>query len=254
MFVLVSNTSLTLLWIVGLSFFYCKFCWRSGPEGTPYANGCFFFDLYLPNYPHQSPKVTFLTTGQGKVRFNPNLYNCGKVCLSLLGTWSGPGWESGKSTILQVLVSIQGLILVPDPYFNEPGYERSRNTIRGQKASDEYNTNIRRYTLQYAILEMVQRTAHSIQDSRHEHDVYPEFAQVILRHFAVKAAALEEQLQEWIRLDSSLSSLATQIRQHLAVIVQHYEQQQQQERQNSTKPAASRTTSKTPETIVLLDE
>lgn len=30
------------------------------------------------------------TTGGGKVRFNPNLYNNGKVCLSLLGTWSGP--------------------------------------------------------------------------------------------------------------------------------------------------------------------
>ena len=37
-----------------------------------------------------------------QVRFNPNLYNCGKVCLSLLGTWSGPGWVPGESTILQV--------------------------------------------------------------------------------------------------------------------------------------------------------
>lgn len=26
----------------------------------------------------------------------------GKVCLSLLGTWSGPGWIPGKSTLLQV--------------------------------------------------------------------------------------------------------------------------------------------------------
>ena len=44
---------------------------------------------------------------------------CGKVCLSLLGTWAGPGWNPAKSTLLQVLVSIQSLILVPDPYFNE---------------------------------------------------------------------------------------------------------------------------------------
>ena len=29
------------------------------------------------------------TTGGGTVRFNPNLYNSGKVCLSLLGTWPG---------------------------------------------------------------------------------------------------------------------------------------------------------------------
>ena len=26
----------------------------------------------------------------------------GKVCLSLLGTWQGPGWVAGKSTLLQV--------------------------------------------------------------------------------------------------------------------------------------------------------
>lgn len=49
--------------------------------------------------------------------------HAGKVCLSLLGTWAGPGWQPGKSTLLQVLVSIQSLIMVPDPYFNEPGYE-----------------------------------------------------------------------------------------------------------------------------------
>jgi ubiquitin-protein ligase len=35
-------------------------------------------------------------------RLNPNLYHDGKVCLSLLGTWSGPGWVPGQSTLLQV--------------------------------------------------------------------------------------------------------------------------------------------------------
>jgi hypothetical protein len=44
-----------------------------------------------------------------------------KVCLSLLGTWSGPGWISGQSTLLQVLISIQSLILCEEPYLNEPG-------------------------------------------------------------------------------------------------------------------------------------
>jgi baculoviral IAP repeat-containing protein 6 len=44
-------------------------------------------------------------TGGGAVRFNPNLYNCGKVCLSLLGTWTGKegeGWNAEVSTALQV--------------------------------------------------------------------------------------------------------------------------------------------------------
>ena len=52
--------------------------------------------------PSMMLQVQFLTTGAGRVRFNPNLYNCGKVCLSLLGTWSGPSWDPGTSTLLQV--------------------------------------------------------------------------------------------------------------------------------------------------------
>ncbi len=48
------------------------------------------------------PQVQSLTTGGGKVRFNPNLYDDGKVCLSLLGTWHGPSWDPAMSTILQV--------------------------------------------------------------------------------------------------------------------------------------------------------
>jgi hypothetical protein len=71
---------------------FCKFL-ISGPVDTPYEGGFFLFDMSLPmDYPASSPAVTFLTTGGGAVRFNPNLYNCGKVCLSLLGTWSGEAW------------------------------------------------------------------------------------------------------------------------------------------------------------------
>lgn len=89
-----------------------------GPTNTPYENGCFEFDILLPeDYPNAPPKCLLATTGRGTVRFNPNLYNCGKVCLSLLGTWAGPGWDPVNSTLLQVLVSIQSLILVTDPYF-----------------------------------------------------------------------------------------------------------------------------------------
>ena len=45
------------------------------------------------------------TTGGGSIRFNPNLYACGKVCLSLLGTWSGgqgESWNATASSALQV--------------------------------------------------------------------------------------------------------------------------------------------------------
>jgi ubiquitin-protein ligase len=51
-----------------------------GPVGTPYENGCFEFDIFLDQkFPLGPPLVTLMTTGNGSVRFNPNLYNCGKV-------------------------------------------------------------------------------------------------------------------------------------------------------------------------------
>ena len=51
-------------------------------------------------------------------------------------------WHDG-CTLLQVLVSIQSLILVPDPYFNEPGYERTRGTTDGDARSAAYDLDIR---------------------------------------------------------------------------------------------------------------
>ncbi|KAG5183636.1 ubiquitin-conjugating enzyme/RWD-like protein, partial [Tribonema minus] len=121
-------------------------------------DGLFEFDIRLPQrYPVVAPEVHFLTTGNGSVRFNPNLYNSGKVCLSLLGTWRGPGWEPNKSTLLQVFVSIQSLILVPDPWFNEPGYEHDMGTPKGDAESESYNQTIRAGTLRFAILEPLRR-------------------------------------------------------------------------------------------------
>ena len=49
---------------------------------------------------------------------NPNLYEEGKVCLSILGTWAGDkseSWSAARSSLLQAFVSIQGLVLVKEP-------------------------------------------------------------------------------------------------------------------------------------------
>lgn len=96
-----------------------------GPADTSYGNGCFEFDVFFPSdYPLSPMMINFETTGHHTVRFNPNLYNDGKVCLSVLNTWHGrpeEKWNPQTSSFLQVLVSIQSLILVPEPYFNEPG-------------------------------------------------------------------------------------------------------------------------------------
>lgn len=182
-----------------------------GPVGTPYENGCFEFDIFLPHaYPSVPPLVHLRTTGNGTVRFNPNLYNCGKVCLSLLGTWSGPSWDPKSSTLLQVLVSIQALILVPDPFFNEPGYEASMGSAAGKKQSEAYNTNIRKMTMQHAVLTQL-RTCLSTSPA----DSLCVFRDVIRAHFMSKKQAVSVQLKEWgmqtdavgIQVESLLQSL-----------------------------------------------
>ncbi|XP_037432748.1 putative ubiquitin-conjugating enzyme E2 38 [Triticum dicoccoides] len=111
-----------------------------GPQGTPYHDGLFFFDAqFTASYPATPPVVYYHSGG---LRLNPNLYDCGTVCLSLLGTWHGNGcenWNSAHSTMLQVLISIQGLVLNEKPYFNEPGYETEVNDANGPRRSLEYN-------------------------------------------------------------------------------------------------------------------
>ncbi|XP_042465606.1 putative ubiquitin-conjugating enzyme E2 38 [Zingiber officinale] len=113
-----------------------------GAAGTPYHDGLFFFDVYFPpQYPHVPPILHYHSGG---LRLNPNLYKYGKVCLSLLNTWYGMGcerWNPSKSTMLQVLVSIQALVLNAKPYFNEPGYARTTNTEYGEQKSLTYNEN-----------------------------------------------------------------------------------------------------------------
>uniref|UniRef100_A0A0D9WE47 E2 ubiquitin-conjugating enzyme n=1 Tax=Leersia perrieri TaxID=77586 RepID=A0A0D9WE47_9ORYZ len=118
-----------------------------GPQGTPYHDGLFFFDAqFTSTYPATPPVVHYHAGG---LRLNPNLYACGKVCLSLLGTWSGSGcekWNPTQSTMLQVLISIQALVLNEKPYFNEPGYENYANSTNGQKSAMDYNDNTFQYS------------------------------------------------------------------------------------------------------------
>jgi ubiquitin-protein ligase len=121
-----------------------------GPKDTPYFGGFFFFEIIYPeNYPTNSPQVTLLTI-EKNVRFNPNLYECGKVCLSILGTWSGPSW-SPVMNIRLVLQSIQSL-LCSFPIQNEPGFE---NTKENEITSMEYNQYLIYNTYRIAIIEVL---------------------------------------------------------------------------------------------------
>lgn len=124
----------------------------AGPPDTPYAHVPFFFDLAIPaGYPREPPLAHFHAHYAGAERLNPNLYVDGKVCLSLLGTWSGPAWDPQRSTLLQVLVSLQGLVLVEEPYYNEPGHECDVGTEQGRQNSALYSENARLLALRAAL-------------------------------------------------------------------------------------------------------
>jgi ubiquitin-protein ligase len=108
-----------------------------GQPDTPYFGGNYFFELDYPvDYPHSPPKVTYWTNGDG-IRFNPNLYKCGKVCISLLNTWRGDQWTSCQ-TISTVLLTLCTL-LCKDPLLNEPGVNKGHEDLLRYTEIIEYS-------------------------------------------------------------------------------------------------------------------
>jgi ubiquitin-conjugating enzyme E2 Z len=112
-----------------------------GPENTPYFGGNYFFEfVFPPDYPHSPPKVFYCTNGEN-VRFNPNLYKCGKVCLSLLNTWRGEQWTSCQ-TISSVLLNLCTL-LCENPLLNEPGVTIKHHDLNNYNEIIEFaNVNV----------------------------------------------------------------------------------------------------------------
>lgn len=125
-----------------------------GPEDTPYFGGYYFFEFEYPNdYPFSPPKVKYMTNN-GVTRFNPNLYKCGKVCVSILNTWSGDKW-SACQTINSVLLTLCSL-LNHSPLLNEPGQkETMTDFIPYQKSIEFMNIN-------FAICSMLDNTLNCV--------------------------------------------------------------------------------------------
>lgn len=95
-----------------------------GPRNTPYELAPFVLDFHFGSYfPTAPPGSYFHSWTNGIGRINPNLYEEGKICLSLLGTWPGDekneGWSANRSSMLQIIVSLMGLVLVKEPYYSE---------------------------------------------------------------------------------------------------------------------------------------
>jgi len=126
-----------------------------GSEGCPYEGGFYMFKItFTDRYPIEPPKVKFLTTHE-KVRVNPNMYENGKVCLSILGTWAGPSWTS-VMTLRSLILSLQSL-LSENPLRNEPGYE---NELSTSQRNISYNMIVNFFNWSHAIIEMIKNPVH----------------------------------------------------------------------------------------------
>ena len=147
-----------------------------GPEDTPYFGGYYFFELRYPSdYPHSPPHVIYHTNGDN-IRFNPNLYKCGKVCISILNTWRGEQWTSCQtiSTVLLTLCTI----LCKEPLLNEPGITKTHLDF------EKYTQIIAYKNIEIACLHMIKK----------REGVYPEmfdmFYAYMKEHFIKNADAL----------------------------------------------------------------
>jgi len=171
----------------------------SGPVDTPYEGGLFVFDLFFaPQYPNVPPSMKLETTGNGVARLNPNLYADGKVCLSLLGTFSSGDaserWSPATSSLFQVLLSIQGMILIGDPYFNEPSVEKMRATSEGAATSAEYNFGVQLNTMRWAMIAHLRRPP-------------PGFEQVVRHHFRLLRGRIMRTAARWLAAAADLAGV-----------------------------------------------
>jgi ubiquitin-conjugating enzyme E2 Z len=140
------------------------------------------------NYPQVPPKVGFVQyNGE---RLHPNLYKEGKVCLSILGTWDGPGWAMGMNT-QSILTSIWSL-LDNEPYKHEPR----------QNNNPAFNAYVQYHSWRWMLLDYLDRE----QDPAAKTFLEQHFA----KHGTEMVAELERQKAQWPRGGKLVSPYARQ--------------------------------------------
>ncbi len=151
-----------------------------GPPESPYQ-GCFFvYDfVFPPEYPFLPPKVTLLTS-DGKTRFHPSLNIDGKVCLSILGTQKGSGWQSTMS-LSMILISLKAL-LDSNPLAHEPGFHDFKLS---HPLANQYSKFIQHELIAHTLFELKHK--HTIQEFEEElkqlkSTLIQQLKQIILRN------------------------------------------------------------------------
>jgi len=213
----------------------------TGVEGTPYASGVFIFDIFLPaDYPvvpclctHVTPNANLVKANNGPGGFSPNLHkDTGKVCLSLLGTWAGPGWTV-TSNLYQVLSSILFIILgAKHPYYMEPGHGGWEGTAPNNIDNDvnvlrvvQYDEEVKLFNARLCILAPIQQPPEG-------------FESLVLAHLFEKRKVILATLNRWaaggsMQFQSALTLVIADIQQayHDRMTVQYAEEDCQESEQ-----------------------
>lgn len=135
-----------------------------------------------------------------------------------------PCGAGGRHAVAQVLVSLQSMVLVSDPFFNEPGFERQAGTASGRAQAEQYNAGIRLGTATHAILAQLRKPD-------------PVFGEAVRLHYSHQGERVSALLQQWARETkhnkSELQTIVKQVQQEIrklpALPAEPQEQQQQQQ-------------------------
>jgi ubiquitin-protein ligase len=153
-----------------------------GPEDTPYFGGNYLFEFTYPaDYPHSPPSIKYCTNGDN-IRFNPNLYTGGKVCISIINTWKGEQWTSCQ-TISTVLLTLC-MLLCKDPLLNEPGITQTHKDFNNYTKIIEYKN------IEIAILKMATKNVGVYSPK------FDCFYSIMVEHFLKNSAKINKYLEE----------------------------------------------------------
>ena len=108
--------------------------------------------------------------------------------MSLLGTWSGgkgETWSKDSSNLLQVLLSIQSLVMTEGVIYNEPSYSFGKTNATYIKQDLGYCNIVRYGTVKYAMNDILEHVPVGFED-------------VIQKHFYYKKNEILKTCQKWL--------------------------------------------------------